>query len=154
MAFGSCTVRALWANCRKRSSAPIRHCGEELMTTEDTLSADHRLSRLERSQKKLQGITALLALLVIALAAWQFLPTNPVIHARGFVLRDERRRDRAELTTWEDGTVVFRMNGKNEKARALWRLHPDGALSLKFADGDGDSRAELALDARGNPSLI
>ena len=124
------------------------------MTTEDGGSAEPGLQRLERSQKKLQGITAVLALLVVALAAWEFLPSTPTVRARAFVLKDDQKRDRVEISTWEDGTVVFRMNGTNEKARVLWRLHPDGALSLKFADPDGDGRAELRLDGDGTPSLL
>src|SRR5690349_6702699 len=110
------------------------------MTTEDTISIDRRVARLERSQKKLQGIASILGLLVVALAAWQFLPRNAVIYGKAFVVRDAQKRERAQLTTWDDGTVVFRMNGDNEKARALWRLFPDGRLSLKFADSKGDAR--------------
>lgn len=124
------------------------------MNSGDATELERRVGRLERSQKKLQSIAAMLALLVVALAAWQFLPTRPILKARGFVLRDADQRERAELTTWADGTVVFRLNGPNEKARALWRLHPDGAVSLKFADPDGDGRAELRIESDGTPSLV
>ena len=124
------------------------------MTIGEPDTIDRRIERLERSQKKLQGIASILGLLLVALAAWQFLPRNSVIHAKAFVLRDEQKRERAELSTWDDGTVVLRLNGKNEKARGLWRLNPDGRLILKLADAEGHSRAELALDEKGQPSLI
>lgn len=124
------------------------------MVVDDTRSVEQRIARLERSQKKLQSIALVLTLLVVALTGWQFLPGPPEVRVRTLSLMDRQNRNRAELTTWADGTVVFRMNGENEKARAMWRLHRDGAISIRFADEQGHGRLEMRTEGDGTPSLV
>lgn len=123
------------------------------MNPDDVHAVEHRLARIERSQRRLRGIALVLALLVAVLAVWQFIPGSSVVASRRFVLYDAASRERAELVTWADGTVVFRMNGEDQKARGLWRLYPDGVLSLRFTDQKGYGRIELRVEADGTPSL-
>ena len=117
-------------------------------------SIEQRLERLERSQSRSRAALVMLATLSLVLLGWQFLPASAMVEARQIVLRDARHRSRAELTTWADGSVVFRLNDLSEKAHALWMLLPNGAMTLRMSDSAGYSRAELRLEPNGDPSLV
>jgi hypothetical protein len=117
-------------------------------------SIEQRLERLERSQSRSRAALVMLATLSLVLFGWQFLPASPLIEARQIVLRDARHRSRAELTTWADGSVVFRLNGLDEKAHGLWMLLPNGAMTLRLSDSSGYSRAEVRLEPDGEPSVV
>ena len=114
---------------------------------------EQRLLTLERSQRRLAGVTVMLGLIVVALSLWQFLPV-PVVEAQRFVLQDKQHRARLIMIASDDGTVMMRLNNTGEKARSIWSLAPDGEASLRLSDSTGTTRAELAIDATGDPSLV
>lgn len=112
-----------------------------------------RLDRLERGQRRLAAVTAVLALLLVLSLAWQVLPLRPRHTARSFVVAGAGGAARAEIAELADGTVALRLNDARGKARAMWRLAPDGSLVLYMSDAGGHRRAEIALDAAGDPAL-
>ena len=117
-------------------------------------SIERRLERLERAQSRSRAAIAMLAVLALALVGWQFQPASRMLECEQLVLRNKEHRSRAELGLWADGSVVFRLNDREEKAHCLWMMVPDGSIALRLSDAKGNSRAELRLDANGEPSLV
>ena len=117
------------------------------------ISADERLAKLERSVRRLYGLSGMLALLAVALLAWQLLPIHRVVEAERFVVRDRAGRVRGELGLWSDGSIALRLNNQKEKARTLLKLDAEGHAMLRLTDPRGVNRAELALEGDGDPAL-
>jgi hypothetical protein len=92
--------------------------------------------------------------LCVALLVWQFARLDPMVEARGFVLRDAHGRARAELMIHADGSPILRLNNRYGCARAMLPLRDDGAVALRLMDPAGTNRAELSLDRRGEPALV
>jgi hypothetical protein len=124
------------------------------IATEDGHALEERLTRVERRARWLSAMTTVLALLCVALIVWQFGLHDPVVQARGFVLRDTHWRARAELKIREDGSPILRLNNLDGRSRATLQLRDDGMVALRMMDADGVLRAELRLEKGGEPSLL
>lgn len=124
------------------------------LATDDGGALQERVERVERKARWLTAMATVLAVLCVALLAWQFAPIDPIVEARGFVLRDAQRRARAELMIRADGTPILRLNNLHGRARAMLHLRDDGAVALRLIDPAGVNRAELSLDRRGEPALV
>ena len=112
------------------------------------------LMRVERVERKFRWLTALaivLALLCVALLAWQFAPLDSIVEARGFVLRDANWQPRAELRVHKDGAPYFRLNNHAGRPGAALSVRDDGAVSLRLLDNAEQERIELKLDDNGVP---
>ena len=112
-----------------------------------------RLERMERKIRWLSALAIVLALLCVALLAWQFAPLDSQVEARGFVLRDASWQARAELRVRKDGSPVLRLNNRSGRPGATLSLRDDGAVSLRLLDNTEQERAELKLDEHGTPTL-
>lgn len=124
------------------------------LATEDGHAWQERLTRVERQARWLSAMTTVLALLCAALIVWQFGLHDPVVQARGFVLRDTHGRSRAELRIREDGSPILRLNNLYGRSRATLQLRDDGMVALRMMDRDGVLRAEMRLEKSGEPSLL
>jgi len=124
------------------------------MATDDGHALQARVTRVERQARWLTAMTTVLALLSMALLVWQFGMREPVLQARGFVLRDAQGRARAELKVREDGSPILRLNNLYGRSRATLQMLDDGMVALRMMDTDGVLRAELRLEKSGEPSLL
>jgi len=114
---------------------------------------EERLARLERRERRAGAMIGVLGVLCAALAAIALLPLDQTIERQRILLIDSQRRPRAELSTWEDGTVAFRLNNLDGKARALWYVTPSGAIVMRMVDSLGHMRAQMSVDERGEPAI-
>jgi hypothetical protein len=78
-------------------------------------------------------------------------PEGDILVARGILLRDADGRDRAELTTDGDLTLL-RMLGPEGRTRVLFEAFADGS-SMHLMDDDGTSRVEIVV-RNGSTQLI
>ena len=113
-----------------------------------------RVEHLERKSHWLTALAMVLGLLCVSLLAWQFAPIEPIIEARGFVLRDPRWRMLAELKARQDGTPVLRLYGDTGRPSALLHVDASGSVALRLNDPLGRRRAELSVDREGSPALV
>lgn len=124
-----------------------------------TLSSDDApalLARLERVERRCRWLVALAVvstLLCVAILAWQFMPLDSLIEARGFVLRDSNWQPRAELKVRKDDSPVLRLNNRNGRAAAVLTVRDDGAVALRLFDTAETERAEIMLDEHGTPKF-
>jgi hypothetical protein len=114
---------------------------------------EERLARLERRERRAGAMIAVLGVLCAALAAIALLPLDQTLERERILLVDSQRRSRAELSTWQDGTVAFRLNDLNGRPRALWYVTPTGAIVMRMRDSLGHMRAQMGVDERGEPAI-
>jgi hypothetical protein len=116
------------------------------------MSAD-RIEALERQLKRLQRVTAVLAIGFVWLVAWRLVPGPPVSEAREFRMVDAGRRVRGAMSILDDGRPVLRLNDINGKARAMLYLDRERGGGLRFIDTDGEHRVEMFLPRSGDPEV-
>jgi hypothetical protein len=130
-----------------------------------------RLERVERTNRRLQGVGALgLAALAMVGVMGQTAPKQvpPEIQAEAFVVRDASGKVRVALNA-SLGLVLLDQAGKrrtsltatglniagsNEEPRVTIGAIPDGPVALLLWDQAGDVRAGLRLEDTGRPSLV
>jgi len=110
-----------------------------------------RMERVERRSRWLAALAVVVALLCVAILAWQFAPLDSQVEARGFVLRDSKWQVRAELKVRKDDTPVLRLNTRGGSPAAVLTVRDDGAVALRLYDTAEQERAEIRLDEHGTP---
>ena len=124
------------------------------LATDEGRGLLQRMERIERKSRWLASLVMVLALLCVAILAWQFVPIDSNVEARGFVLRDAGWRTRAELRLNRDGSPVLRLHNRAGRPSAILQVRDDGAVALRLFDTVEQERAELRLDEHGTPSLV
>jgi hypothetical protein len=110
-----------------------------------------RMERVERRSRWLTALAVVVALLCVAILAWQFAPLDSQVEARGFVLRDAKWHVRGELKVRNDGTPVLRLNNRGGQPAAVLTVRDDGAVALRLYDTAEQERAGVRLDEHGTP---
>ena len=110
-----------------------------------------RMERVERRSRWLAALSVVVALLCVAVLAWQFAPLDSLVEARGFVLRDSKWQTRAELRVRRDDSPVLRLNNRAGRPSAVLTVRDDGAVALRLYDTAEMQRAEVRLDEHGTP---
>lgn len=124
------------------------------VANEDAAALRTRVEQVERKVRWIAALAIVLALLCGALLAWQFIPPDSLLEARGFVLRDANWQTRAELRVRNDGTPILRLNHRSGRRGVTLGIREDGGVSLRLYDNAEQERAELRLDPKGSPSLV
>ncbi len=123
------------------------------LATDEGRALLKRLDRVERRSRWLVALVVVVALLCVAILAWQFAPLDSMVEARGFVLRDSNWQTRAELRVRQDDTPVLRLNNRGGRPAAVLAVRDDGAVTLRLYDTAEQERAEIRLDEHGTPEF-
>lgn len=121
------------------------------LATEEGRALLERMERVERRSRWLVALAVVVALMCVAILAWQFAPLDSLVEARGFVLRDSNWQTRAELKVRKDDTPVLRLNNRGGRPAAVLTVRDDGAVALRLYDTAEQERAEIRLDQHGTP---
>ena len=124
------------------------------LATDEGRGLLERVERIEKKARWLASLIMVLALICVALLAWQFAPLDSNVEARAFVLRDAGWRTRAELRLSRDGNPVLRLHNQAGRPAAILQVRDNGAVALRLLDTAEQERAELRLDEHGTPSLV
>jgi hypothetical protein len=119
--------------------------------TDETRSLLERMARVERRASWLTALAIVLALLCLALLAWQFAPLDSLVEARGFVVRDSKWHTKAEVRVRKDDTPFLRLYHAGGRQAAMLTVRDDGVVALRLFDTVEQERAEVRLDPSGTP---
>jgi hypothetical protein len=123
------------------------------LATDEGRALLERVERVERKSRWLAALAVVVALLCVAILAWQFAPLDSLIEARGFVLRDSNWQIRAELKVRKDDSPMLRLNTRGGRPAAVLTVRDDGAVALRLYDTAEQERAEIRLDEHGTPAF-
>lgn len=121
------------------------------LATDEGRALLERLERVERTSRWLAALAVVVALMCVAILAWQFMPLDSLVDARGFVLRDANWHPRAELKVRKDNSPVLRLNNRGGRPAAVLSVRDDGAVALRLYDTAEQERAEIRVDEHGTP---
>src|SRR5262249_25740471 len=118
-------------------------------------SVTQRLDRLERENRRLKGIGAVVLVGLAAVAGLaadvlmgQAGKVAKVVEAEKLALLDGSGRERAALL-FINGVPGFTLSDKDGDVRMRLSLHEDGSPALGLIDKNGAQRASLSITANG-----
>ena len=119
------------------------------------MDLEQRLARLERGNRRMKRIGALVLLVAAAaLLSGQAKGKDlQDLEVGSLTLKDKAGKTRARLRALEDGPVVLGLFDKDETLRATLGALEDGTVTLALCDKDGKPRAMLSVDADESPAL-
>ena len=109
---------------------------------------EDRLEKLERDNRRLKYVAALVLTCAAAFVSLGIAPSSRIIEAEGFVLRDDSGKVRAILGVSAAGPALSLRDG-NGIERVLLAAQANGAPLLRFSDADGKDRAVLTVTPSG-----
>ena len=111
---------------------------------------ERRMQRLERVQRRLAALVALLGCAWLLSLAWQLAP-RPHLVAGEFLVRDGEGPPRASLGLRSDHAPLLRLNDRAGRARLYAIVEPSGQPSVRLTDSLGVHRLILEQDDASRP---
>jgi len=112
------------------------------------------LAVLHRRLRWLTAVCVFLTLGLVLMLAYHFLPVQPEVAARRFVLVDAKGRVRGQFGSWQDGSPLLQLNGRDGRERLLLVASDDGSTGLRILDTTRVHRVFLQTGRDGWPELL
>ena len=119
------------------------------------MDLEQRLARLERANRRMKRIGALVLLMAAVVLLSGQAKGNDLqdLVVGSLTLKDKDGKTRARLRALADGSVALALFDKDGNARAMLFVAADGSPDLTLSDKAGKTRAHLVVGVDGSPVL-